>query len=64
MNPTIRALTDDERRALAAARLVAVESAPYLAHALFTARPVAAEGLATFAVDRHWWLYVDPVTLT
>lgn len=64
MNPTIRALTDDERRALAAARLVAVESAPYLAHALFTARPVAAEGLATFAVDRHWRLYVDPVTLT
>lgn len=64
MNPQIRPLTADERRALAAARLVAVESAPYLAHALFSARPVAAVGLATFAVDRHWRLYVDPATLT
>lgn len=64
MNPTIRPLTDAERRELAAARLVAVESAPYLAHALFSVRPLAAEGLATFAVDRHWRLYVDPATLT
>lgn len=64
MNPQIRPLSVDERRALAAARLVAVESAPYLAHALFSARPVAAVGLATFAVDRHWRLYVDPATLT
>jgi predicted metal-dependent peptidase len=64
MTPTtIRPLTDDERRALAAARLVAVESAPYLAHALFSVRPLAAPGLATFAVDRHWRLYVDPATL-
>lgn len=63
MNPTIRPLTGDERRALAAARLVAVESAPYLAHALFSVRPVAAVGLATFAVDRHWRLYVDPASL-
>ncbi|MGC5225202.1 DUF2201 family putative metallopeptidase [Micromonospora sp. DT81.3] len=63
MNPTIRPLTDDERRALAAARLVAVESAPYLAHALFSVRPVAAVGLDTFAVDRHWRLYVDPASL-
>lgn len=64
MNPTIRPLTDDERRALAAARLVAVESAPYLAHALFSVRPLAAVGLATFAVDAHWRLYIDPATLT
>jgi len=63
MTPTIRPLTDDERRALATARLVAVESAPYLAHALFSVRPLAAPGLATFAVDRHWRLYVDPETL-
>lgn len=63
MNPTIRPITDDERRMLAAARLVAVESAPYLAFALFSVRPVAAVGLATFAVDRHWRLYVDPATL-
>lgn len=63
MNPTIRPLTDNERRALSAARLVAVESAPYLAHALFSVRPVAAVGLDTFAVDRHWRLYVDPASL-
>lgn len=63
MNPTIRPLSDDERRALAAARLVAVESAPYLAHAIFSVRPVAAVGLATFAVDRSWRLYVDPASL-
>lgn len=63
MSPTIRPLTEDERHALAAARLVAVESAPYLAHALFSMRPVAAVGLATFAVDRQWRLYVDPARL-
>ena len=63
MNPSIRPLTADERRMLAAARLVAVESAPYLAHALFSFRPLAAVGLATFAVDRSWRLYIDPATL-
>lgn len=63
MNPTIRPLAADERRMLAAARLVAVESAPYLAHALFSVRPLAAVGLATFAVDRFWRLYADPATL-
>jgi predicted metal-dependent peptidase len=36
---------------------------PYLAHALFSTQPVAAEGLGTFAVDRGWRLYVDPATL-
>lgn len=63
MNPQIRPLTADERRALAAARLVAVEAAPYFAHALFTVRPLAAVGLGTFAVDQHWRLYVDPAML-
>ncbi|WP_425563398.1 DUF2201 family putative metallopeptidase, partial [Microbacterium panaciterrae] len=63
MNPQIRPLTGDERRALAAARLVAVESAPYFAHAVFTVRPLAAVGLGTFAVDQHWRLYVDPAML-
>ena len=51
------------RGLLTAARLVAVEHAPYLAHALFSTQPVAAEGLGTFAVDRGWRLYVDPATL-
>jgi len=63
MTPTIRPLTGDENRALAAARLVAVEAAPYLAHALFSVHPLAAEGLDTFAVDRHWRLYMDPARL-
>jgi predicted metal-dependent peptidase len=59
----VRPLHDDEARILTAARLVAVEYAPYLAHALFATRPLAAEGLGTFAVDRSWRLYVDPVVL-
>ena len=63
MSVSVRPLKQDEARRLTAARLVAVEQAPYLAHALFTARPVAAEGLGTFAVDRAWRLYVDPDTL-
>jgi predicted metal-dependent peptidase len=46
-----------------AARLVATEQAPYLAHALFTTRTLAAVGLETFAVDRGWRMYVDPATL-
>jgi predicted metal-dependent peptidase len=63
MTVSVRELNAEEVRFLTAARLVAVEHAPYLAHALFTARPVAAEGLGTFAVDRGWRLYLDPVTL-
>src|SRR5215467_189299 len=55
---------EPEMRLLVAARLVAVTQAPYLAHALFTVSPVAAEGLGTFAVDRGWRLYVDPATLS
>ena len=63
MSVSVRALNADEARLLTAARLVAVEHAPYLAHALFSTQPVAAEGLGTFAVDRGWRLYVDPATL-
>jgi AAA domain (dynein-related subfamily) len=54
VNVVVRDLTAEEARLLTAARLAAVEHAPYLAHALFQARPVAAEGLGTFAVDRTW----------
>jgi hypothetical protein len=64
VNVTARPLNAAEARLLTAARLVAVEHAPYLAYALFTIRPVAAEGLGTFAVDRGWRLYLDPATLT
>jgi predicted metal-dependent peptidase len=56
-------LLADEARLLMAARLVAVEHAPYLAHALFSMMPMAAEGLGTFAVDRGWRLYLDPARL-
>ena len=63
MSVAVRPLTMDEARLLTAARLVAVEHAPYLAHALFTARPLAAVGLGTFAVDRSWRLYLDTNTL-
>jgi len=60
---SVRALSAEEARRLTAARLVAIEHAPYLAHGLFSAASVAAEGLGTFAVDRGWRLYVDPATL-
>lgn len=59
----VRALSEAEREAFGLARLVAVERAPYLAHALFAVRAVAADGLGTFAVDRSWRLYLDPATL-
>lgn len=61
---TVRPMYESERRLLVAARLVAVTQAPYLAHALFTVSPLAAEGLGTFAVDRGWRLYVDPASLS
>jgi predicted metal-dependent peptidase len=61
---SVRRLTSDEQRQLVAARLVAVEHAPYLAHALFSVAASAAEGLGTFAVDRGWRLYLDPVRMT
>ena len=56
----VRALTADEWRRLRLARMAAVEAMPYFARALFALSPVAAPGLRTFAVDRHWRLYVDP----
>ena len=63
MSVSVRPLAPDEQRHLVAARLVAVEHAPYLAHALFSVAAHAAEGLGTFAVDRGWRLYLDPVML-
>lgn len=64
MSVSCRALTTSEERAFRLARLVAAELAPYFMHALFAAAPVAAPGLGTFAVDRHWRLYLDPQVLT
>lgn len=59
----VRALSADEWRRLRLARMAAVEATPYFARALFALAPVAAPGLGTFAVDRHWRLYVDPEML-
>lgn len=56
----IRALTADEWRRLRLARMAAVAAMPYYARALFALVPVAAVGLGTFAVDKHWRLYIDP----
>ena len=59
----VRALSAEELAALAGARTNALHAMPYFAAALFALRPVAAEGLGTFAVDESWRLYVDPATL-
>ncbi|ORX19444.1 DUF2201 family putative metallopeptidase [Mycobacterium xenopi] len=59
----VRALSADEWRRLRLARMAAVEAMPYYARALFALIPVAAPGLGTFAVDRHWRLYLDPIML-
>jgi len=56
-------LDEASRARLSTARLLAVESAPYLAHALFRMVPVAAHGLGTFAVDGAWRLHIDPQAL-
>lgn len=57
---TVRALSVAEHRAFRLGRLVAAETMPYFMHGLFAAQPLAAPGLGTFAVDRHWRLYMDP----
>lgn len=59
-----RALLPDEQRAFRLARLNAGERMPYFLHGIFAARPLAAPGLGTFAVDKAWRLYVDPDLLT
>ncbi len=56
----VTALAPTDALAFAAARVLAVEEAPYLAVALFSVQPLAAPGLGTFAVDARWRLYLDP----
>lgn len=60
---TPRSLNASERAAFTAARLRALQAAPYFTHALLDVRPLAAPGLGTFAVDRDWRLYLDPDTM-
>lgn len=64
MSVTTRPLEQHERTLLDDAMLVAANHAPYFGLALWRLRPVAAESLGTFAVDRGWRLYLDPATLT
>ena len=45
---------------LAAGRILATESHPYLSKTLFAMVPVPTEGLGTFAVDKRWRMYYDP----
>ncbi|MCU1692485.1 MAG: hypothetical protein JWM64_1576, partial [Frankiales bacterium] len=59
-----RSFTADELEVLQAARVVATRGQPYLAVALHSLVLRPAPGLGTFAVDRAWRLYVDPVRLT
>lgn len=61
---TARPLDAAEHRAFRLARLRAADLMPYFGRALFAVVPLAAPGLGTFAVDRHWRLYMDPATLT
>lgn len=49
---------------IAAARLQATLTHPYLATALFALSPVARPGIATLAVDEAWRLYVDPAVVS
>lgn len=60
---SMRSFTPEASERLAAIRLRAVDACPYLATALYRLRPVCAPGLDTFAVDRYWRMYVDPVAL-
>lgn len=63
MSEGVRGLDPGEQEAFRLARLVAAETMPYFMHGLFAAAPLAAPGLDTFAVDRHWRLYMDPALL-
>jgi predicted metal-dependent peptidase len=48
---------------LAAARLLAAESHPFLAIALYALTPVADSSRPTFAVDENWRLFINPQQL-
>lgn len=63
MVQNVRPLSVDEARAFRLGRLLAAETTPYFAAALFATSPLAAPGLGTFAVDATWRLYMDPALL-
>lgn len=51
-----------DEHTLAAARVWATHTFPYLASALFAMKVVSAPGIGATAVDEGWRLYVDPAT--
>jgi hypothetical protein len=64
----IRKMTDSEMQAFTAVRArllggIGKAGKGYYAQAAFKVRPMAAEGLGTWAVDAHWRIYVDPANL-
>jgi predicted metal-dependent peptidase len=48
---------------LAAARLRAVDTQPFLAQAIFALTPIAAPTISTMAVDENWRLFINPAQL-
>lgn len=48
------------RNRLAAGRIRALETAPYLSTSLLSLTPKEVEGFGTFAVDKRWVIYYDP----
>jgi len=56
---TISILEGDELRLFQTMRMEAVQIQPYMAAVLFAMVPVVERGLGTFAVDRHWRVYLD-----
>ena len=54
------AMTDHQRRKIAAARLWAAMKYPYLASALFAAETTVDERVPGVAADEHWRLYLHP----
>jgi predicted metal-dependent peptidase len=48
---------------LAAARLRAVDTQPFLAQAIFALTPIAAPTISTMAVDESWRLFINPAQL-
>ncbi len=60
---SVRGFTPEEEERYRTARMLAVRRFPYLARSLVALRPLAVEGLGTFAVDAQWRVYVDPAAL-
>src|ERR1022692_1311561 len=54
-----RTLVETDLRFFQSMRVTAAQLQPYIASVLFAMIPVIDSGLGTFAVDRHWRVYLD-----